>query len=704
MNSMVILEIRKRDGTLQKFNRNKIASAVYRAMLSVDKDDQEIADELSKKVTSIAELKFSGQQIPTVEDIQDIVESVLIENGFVEVAKSYILYRQKRAEVRDAKRLIGVSDELKLSVNAARVLRRRYLLKDENGNVKETSGGMMRRIAKAIAAPDLIYNRNSDVEKMEEEFYSMLTNLEFLPNSPTLMNAGTGVGQLSACFVLPVEDSIEDIFNAVKYMAIIHKSGGGTGFSFSHLRPKGDVVKSTKGIASGPVSFMRIFDTSTEIIKQGGRRRGANMAILSVYHPDIQEFITSKSKEGFLDNFNISVAVDDNFMRAVNKGDEYWLKNPRSGEKVRKLQARSVFDLIVNMAWNTGDPGLVFLDEINRHNPTPKLGLIESTNPCGEQPLLPNESCNLGSINVYKMIRDGDIDWDRLREVTRLSVHFLDNVIDANQYPLPEIEKITRGNRKIGLGIMGWADLLIKLSIPYNSQEALNMAEKLMKYIADEARKQSINIGESRGTFPNFPESIWKRQGYKALRNATVTTIAPTGTISIIAGVASGIEPLFAISYVRNVMEGTKLIEVNSQFEEVAKNEGFYSRELMIEIAKRGSVKDISSIPEHIKEVFVTAFDIEPEWHVRMQAAFQKYVDNAVSKTINLPSDASFEDVRKVYLSAYHLKCKGITVYRYGIKKDQVLRMISFEKMLLDEHVTADSEYSGGCLVGECPY
>lgn len=702
---MTISKIRKRDGALQKFDQSKITQAIYKAMLSVGLDDSKAAERLSNRVASIADAKFPGQSVPTVEDIQDIVESVLIEDGYVEIAKAYILYRQKRAEIREAKRLIGVSDDLKLSVNAARVLRRRYLLKDELGNIVETPRGMMRRIAKAIATPDLIYSSSAEATKAEEEFYNILTNLEFLPNSPTLMNAGTDVGQLSACFVLPVGDSIEEIFDSVKYMAIIHKSGGGTGFSFSHLRPKGDVVKSTKGIASGPVSFMQIFDTSTEVIKQGGRRRGANMAILSVYHPDIQEFITSKRKEGFLDNFNISVAIDDSFMQAVENGEDYFLINPRNGEKVKKLKARAIFDLIVNMAWHTGDPGIVFIDEINRHNPTPKLGRIESTNPCGEQPLLPYESCNLGSINVYKMVKDGDIDWDRLRDVTRISVHFLDNVIDANKFPLPEIEKITRGNRKVGLGIMGWADLLIKLGVPYNSKEALAIGEKLMKFIADEAKKESSRLAEVRGSFPNFPDSIWAEQGYGKLRNATVTTIAPTGTISIIAGVTSGIEPLFAVSYVRNVMEGTKMIEVNPQFEEIAKEEGFYSKEIMIEIAKQGSVQNISGIPEHIKKIFVTAFDIEPEWHVQMQAAFQKYVDNAVSKTINLPTDASLEDIRRVYMLAYRLKCKGITVYRYGSKKEQVLSMTPYEpKISLQEHVTVDSEYSGGCPAGECPY
>ncbi|WP_309492916.1 vitamin B12-dependent ribonucleotide reductase [Candidatus Hecatella orcuttiae] len=703
---MKVRFIRKRDGRLEDFNPAKITRAIYRAMAATGKGDEAAVERITQRVLTDAESRFDEGHIPSVEDIQDLVESALMKEGLTEVAKAYILYRQKRAEVRESKKFLGVTDDLKLSVNAVAVLRRRYLLKDRRGNVAETPSQMFRRVAKAIASAELGYKKTAEeMEKLENSFYKMMAGLEFLPNSPTLMNAGTEVGQLSACFVIPVEDSMEGIFNAVKYMALIHKSGGGTGFSFSKLRPAGDVVQSTMGIASGPLSFMRIFDVSTDVIKQGGRRRGANMGILHVSHPDILEFITAKSREGFLENFNISVAVDDRFMEAVEKDEDYSLINPRNGEETKRVRAKAVFDLMGDMAWKTGDPGLVFIDEINRHNPTPQLGPIESTNPCGEQPLLPFESCNLGSINVDRMVENGDFDWDRLRETVRLAVQFLDDVIDVNKYPLPQIEEITKGNRKIGLGIMGWAEALIRLGVAYDSEEALRLGERLMSFISREARQKSVELAEERGSFPNFEGSLWAGRGFKALRNATLTTIAPTGTISIIAGVSSGIEPLFAISYVRNVMSGTKLLEVNRLFEETARRRGFYSRELMMNLAKKGSLRGLGEVPEDVRRLFVTALDIDPEWHVRMQAAFQKHVDNAVSKTINLPAEASVEEVRKAFLLAYRLKCKGITVYRYGSKREQVLSLRPLEvKPYLEEPVTVESEFAGGCPTDNCPH
>jgi ribonucleoside-diphosphate reductase alpha chain len=586
-------------------------------------------------------------------------------------------------------------DDIPLSANARKVLERRYLLKDEEGRVVETPRAMFRRVAKAVAEADLLYNKRANVTEVEGEFFDLMVNLEFLPNSPTLMNAGTEIGQLSACFVLPVGDSIKDIFDAVKNMAVIHQSGGGTGFSFSRLRPKDDVVKSTGGIASGPLSFMRVFDEATEIIKQGGRRRGANMGILRLDHPDILDFIRAKERGGFLTNFNISVSATDRFMEAVKADGKYDLTNPRTGKAVKTLRAKRVFDRVVKSAWKTGDPGFIFIDEINRHNPTPGLGEIESTNPCGEQPLLPYESCNLGSINLSKMVRDGAIDWDKLRKTVHLGIHFLDNIIDINNFPLPEIESITKGNRKIGLGVMGFAELLIQLGVSYTSDEALEMAEGVMKFIQQEAVAKSLQLASQRGSFPNFTGSNWEKTGYKGMRNASLITIAPTGTLSIIAGTSSGIEPLFAISFYREILEGTKLLEVNPFFTSMAEGEGIAGRELMESIALKGSIQDLPSVPAPLKRIFLTALEIPPEWHVKMQAAFQKYTDNAVSKTINLPQDATVEYVAKAYLQAYETKCKGITIFRYGSKKHQVLH-IGLSK---DMPVQASPEFAGDCRI-----
>jgi ribonucleoside-diphosphate reductase alpha chain len=578
-------------------------------------------------------------------------------------------------------------NKLELSVNALRVLERRYLLKDENGKVLETPPELFRRIAKAIALDP----------GSEEEFFNTLVNLEFLPNTPTLMNAGTEMGQLSACFVIPVDDSLVSIFDAVKSMALIQQSGGGTGFSFTHLRPEGDVVKSTKGVASGPVSFMRVFDITTEIIKQGGKRRGANMGILRVDHPDIIEFITAKTKEGLLSNFNISVAIDDKFMDAVKADGDHELINPRNSEVAKKVKALDIWNLIITMAWRTGDPGVIFIDEVNRHNPTPQMGKMESTNPCGELPLLPFESCNLGSINLARMVNRESIDWEKLEKTIVLGVRFLDNVIDINKYPLPQIEEITRANRKIGLGVMGFADMLVALGIPYDSDEAIKTAEDIMRFMKGKSHATSQKLAQERGIFPNFKGSIHE----KPMRNATTTTVAPTGTISIIAGCSSGIEPLFAVSYVRNVLEGTKLIEVNPYFEAVAKERGFYSEDLMMKIAKTGTLAGIDEIPDDVKRVFVTAFDIASVWHVKMQAAFQKYCDNAVSKTINFPNDVDIKEVETAFMLAYELKCKGITIYRYGSKAQQVLYLSLGDSK--DKFVSADPEYSGGCPGQVCP-
>jgi ribonucleoside-diphosphate reductase alpha chain len=1061
---MTIKKIVKRDGRVVDFDSNRIRDAVYKAFIAVELEDGKKAESVSREVVRLLEEKFDGRT-PSVEDAQDLVIEVLKREGFEKVAREYQVYRQKKLEIRKLREKLGI-EEPKLTVNALEVLRQRYLLRDETERITETPAELFKRVAGAVAKPDGKHGGNA--VQTEKTFFEMMAKLEFIPNTPTLFNAGTELGQLSACFVLPVEDSLEGIFNAAKDMAIIEKSGGGVGFDFSRLRPKGDLVMSTKGVASGPVSFMRIFDTGTEVIKAGGKRRGAMMAILRVDHPDILEFITSKQQPGFLSNFNISVAATDAFMKAVEENGEYWLVNPRNKEKTRKLNARDVWTQMARSAWASGDPGVVFIDEINRHNPTPQAGTMESTNPCvtkdmwvmtkagprraedlvgigftavvhgkkwngskdgffsrgvkrvyrlktkegfelnltrnhpvmrvkrlsrrrletewarveqirsgdrlvlndhrelgswrgslsegegylvgllvgdgtvkedkavlsswgedegskrvralaysiakdlphrsdfvgwtrvkgrgehrmatghlkkvawelgmktgskgvtehvektssafykgflrglfdadssvqgsqskgvsirlaqsnvetlravqrmllrlgisstiyvnrrgrgfkempdgkggrkryaqkpqhelvvakdnlrefydrvgfgdvkkmnllektlrsykrrlnrerflatvagvepigfeevfdavvpgvnmfdanglcvhncGEQPLLPYESCNLGSINLSRMVEDGKINYEKLRETVRNGVHFLDNVVDANRYPLKETEKITRANRKIGLGVMGFADMLIKLGVPYDSEQALSIGENVMKFIEEEGHKKSIELGEERGSFPNFDGSIWKDK-YSTMRNSTVTTVAPTGTISIIAGCSSGIEPIFAISFIRNVLSGTRLFETNPLFETMSKERGFYTAKLLEEIAKTGSVQKIKEVPEDVKKLFVTALDIKPEWHVRMQAAFQKYTDNAVSKTVNLPTDATVEDVRKIYDSAWKLKCKGVTVFRYGSKPEQVLYIgeIKTEK---GKFVALEPEYAGGCPTKNCPF
>lgn len=608
----------------------------------------------------------------TMPIIEKIVEAKLLEYGLT-----------KPSPIRLDKSFF-VEQETVISDNARRVLERRYLKKDSEGKVIEAPEQMFRRVAHHIAEPEKKYGGAARARKMEDVFFRMMVESKFLPNSPTLMNAGRRLGQLAACFVLPVEDSMDGIFNSLKNAALIHKSGGGTGFSFSRVRPKNSRVGTTGGVASGPVSFMKIFNTATEQVKQGGTRRGANMAILRVDHPDINEFIYSKKNDSTLNNFNISVAVTDAFMESVKSNAPYDLIDPRDQKKVGELDAAGIYHGLVKQAWENGDPGIIFLDRVNRDNPTPELGEIESTNPCGEQPLLPMEACNLGSINLAKFVnkRNGEdrtaqdewgIDYEALKETVWNSVRFLDNTITVSKYPLDEIDKMVKGNRKIGLGVMGFADLLYQLKVPYNSEKAIEIAEEVMGFIQKESHEASRHLAEERGVFGNFDKSIFKDREGCAYRNATTTTIAPTGTLSIIAGCSSGIEPLFALSFVRHVMDNDELPEVNPYFERVAKERGFYSRELMDTIAHKGSIQNMEEIPEDVRRVFVTSHDVAPEWHIRMQAAFQKHTDNAVSKTVNLPHDSTVEDVRKVYNLAYELGCKGVTIYRDGSKENQVL-------------------------------
>lgn len=564
-----------------------------------------------------------------------------------------------------------------LSENALTVLKRRYLKKNEGAIFTETPPEMFRRVARNIAQAERVFNKSADMNKWEKEFYNVMARLDFIPNSPTLMNAGRELQQLSACFVLPVDDSIDSIFEMVKHAALIHKSGGGTGFSFSRIRPRNDIVSTSHGFSSGPISFMKVFNEATEAINQGGFRRGANMAILNYNHPDIMEFITCKENEQQLNNFNISVGITEEFMKLAETNGEYDLLNPRSKKPVRRVNARQVFDLIVQEAWKSGEPGIVFLDRLNKDNPTPNIGAIESTNPCGEQPLLPYEACNLGSIHLGKMVNHQGIDFDHLRETVHTAVRFLDDVIEMNRFPLQKIDEMARGNRKIGLGVMGFADLLIKLGIPYNSDEALGVGEEVMKFISEEARKATQALAVERGPFPNFSGSTYDRRGELPMRNATTTTIAPTGTISIIAGASSGIEPLYAVCFTRTILDGTKMIEVNPVFEAIAKREGFYSKELMDKITRQNSIQHMVEIPPEIRRIFVTAHDIAPSWHIRMQAGFQKYTDNAVSKTVNFRHEATKEDIAEVYFLAYRTGCKGVTVYRDGCRQQQVLSTAS---------------------------
>jgi ribonucleoside-diphosphate reductase alpha chain len=688
--------VRRRDGRLVAFDVSRIEAAVTRAAREVGRTDAGLAAGVARAVADT--LAHQPQGLPvTVEAIQDLVEAQLNSAGYGDVARAYIIYRHRRAELRATKALLEVRDELKLSLAAVTVLRERYLRRDERGQPVESTGEMMDRTALFVASAEDGYRRGSSAG-WAERFSELLRRLDFLPNSPTLMNAGTSLGLLSACVVLPLEDSLRSIFATLGYAAEIHQAGGGTGYSFSHLRPAGDPVAGTGGRASGPLSFLRLFDASAAVVRMGGRRRSACMAVLDVTHPDIYDFVTAKAgAAGNLTQFNLSVGVTEAFMRAVERHGTHRLVNPRTGKTVGRVNAAELFTAICEAAHACGDPGLLFLDTINRANPVPNLGRIEATNPCGEVPLLPYESCNLGSINLARMTTDGGIDWNRLAEVAMLATRFLDDVIDVNQYPVPELAEASRATRKIGLGVMGLAELLATLGIPYDSEHAIRLAGRIARHIQQAAHAASADLARARGCFPAFANSGLAPA--TPLRNAQLTAVAPTGTISLIAGTSSGIEPMFAVAYVRAVL-GRHLLEVNPCFERLARDRGFYSDELITEIARNGTVRNNPRIPDTVRGAFPTALEVAPEWHLRMQAAVQRHVDAAVSKTINLPATATPDDIRAIYLAAWKARVKGITVYRYGSREDQVLTYGAPDSA----PPRVDAAFSGGCAAGACEF
>lgn len=677
------------------FDLARIEAAIARAAREVGQVDAHPA--------GVAEA-VAGQlrgRVATVEQIQDTVERQLVAAGFTDIARAYVLCRQRRAELRDTKALLRVRDELKLSLAAVTVLRQRYLRRDTHGHPVESTGEMLDRVACAVAAAEDHYESGTSAH-WAQRFSSMLRSLELLPNSPTLMNAGTPIGFLAGCVVLPVDDSLRSIFTTLRNAALIQQAGGGTGYAFSRVRPAGDLVTSTGGTASGPIPFLRVFDTAAAVIRQGGRRRGANMAVLDVSHPDIYDFITAKTAGG-MENFNLSVAVSDRFLRAVENNGTHRLINPRTGRAIARIPAAELFDTLCEAAHRCGDPGLLFLDTINRANPLPHQGRIEATNPCGEVPLLPYESCNLGSINLARFTTAGRIDWDHLTDVASLAVRFLDDVIDISRYPFDELEQATKTSRKIGLGFMGLAEMLASLGIPYDSPQAVRLAGRIARHIRDTARHTSTRLAETRGPFPAFTDSTLARTGCDPLRNAQLTSIAPTGTIALIAGTTAGIEPMFALAYTRNVLD-RHLLELNPCFERLARDRGFYSDTLMTDIARTGGVRGNRRIPADVRAAFPTALEIAPEWHLRMQAAVQRHVDAAVSKTINLPATATVADAREIFLQAWRSKVKGITIYRYGSRPHQVLTLTCPEDHTTEPPLRVDTDFTGGCAAHTCEF
>ncbi len=665
-----ITQIRKRDGSLVEFKSSKIEDAIEKAMLAVHIDEEQLPKILSQKVFDEINKKSETDYIPSVEEIQDIVEKVLISEGHAEIAKAYILYRQKRAEQRKLKQdILGRFDDSKLNINGLLIAKSRYLKRDEFGNIEENPKEMFRRVAKSVANAEKVYKKpEKEIKELEEEFFETISSLEFVPSGRILANAGKKKSMLYSSFVIPIEDNMKGIFRALYDKALIQRMGGGTGFSFSRLRQKGKKLSSTTGYAAGPVAFIKLFDHASDLTVHVGNRKAANMGSLSVEHPDIIEFITMKDRKE-IRNFNISVEITDTFMEAVKKNEKYGLKDPDTGEIIENVDANNIFHLIVTMAWKTGDPGVLFIDKINESNPLPSISRIETTDPCGDQLLLPYDGGNLGAINLSKFVRNEKIKWKRLEEVTKIGVRFLDNVVDISTFPVSKIEEMVKGNRRIGLGVMGFADMLYKLKIPYNSERALEIADKLMKFISYTAFDASEELASEKGVFPFWNQSIYK--GKRKLRNCSLLAISPTGSRSILVDTSSGIEPNFGLGYTRKILGSTDILQVNKVLEEVLKEMNLYKEELIKEIISKGSLKGVS-LPEEIKNVFLTAYEIEPEWQIKIQAIFQKNIDNAISKTVNFEKNATIEDIKKAFLTAYDLGCKGITVYREGSLGDEV--------------------------------
>jgi ribonucleoside-diphosphate reductase alpha chain len=666
-------QVKKRSGELQVYTEAKISQSIFRAQENINKQDRAQAEQIGKKVIAELKRRFEREKILGSDEIGDVVERVLIDEKLYDIARAFIIARERQRQEAKAEYGLGVVDDIGLPYSSIVVLKNKYLRKDEAGRPLETPKACFRRVAQALAAAEtgkktrLIW---------EERFFEVMSQLRFLPGGRTLANAGTVNNQLANCFVMPMPDSVEGIFESVKESSILKKNGGGVGFSFSHLRPKGDVVATTTGRAAGPVALMKIVNDASEMLQQAGGRRSGNMVVLHVTHPDILEFITCKEDEGALNQINFSLGVTDKFMRAVKRDKNWDLINPRNGQAVNSVSARSIFELAASYAWKNGDPGMIFLDRINRDNPTPHVGVLEAVNLCGEQPLLTYEACNLGSVNLAAHVNHNDLDWKKLAETVQIGVRLLDNVVSICKYPLKKVAQVVKSNRKIGLGVMGWADVLIKLNIPYNSRTALALAEKTMKFISETARETAVKLAEAKGSFPNFAGSRWQKMGYKKFRNATLTTIAPTGSISMAANCAYGIEPLFALAFYKEVMGGIRLPEINNDLLEALKQSGAdLTNGLVDQIAARGSLGGLKGIPAAVKKVFVTAHEIAAEDHIKMQAAFQKYTDNAVSKTINLPADARVEDVARAFRLAWELSCKGITVYRDTSRSAQVLNV-----------------------------